>query len=191
MPQPERDGLHGVRVALLEARMGTELAELVRRYGGVVRSAPAVREAPLDCADAVGDFLTAPGSARPPCVRISHRRRRGRALTRGRAPESAAVRSRSPAERNNRLPRTKADGGFAAIWPETACINGVALYQQRDAGCDGSHRSGWRGSHRRPLRRARRGARRRSSPERSCTERTIAIRMAIARRHRPAAGSRS
>ncbi len=38
--------------------MGTELAELVRRYGGIVRSAPAVREAPLDCADAVGDFLT-------------------------------------------------------------------------------------------------------------------------------------
>ena len=38
--------------------MGTELAELVRRYGGVVRSAPAVREAPLDCSNAVADFLT-------------------------------------------------------------------------------------------------------------------------------------
>ena len=57
MSQPERDALHGVHVALLEARMGTELAELVRRYGGVVRSVPAVREAPLECADVVADFL--------------------------------------------------------------------------------------------------------------------------------------
>lgn len=38
--------------------MGTELADLVRRYGGVVRSAPAVREAGLDCVDVVADFLT-------------------------------------------------------------------------------------------------------------------------------------
>lgn len=38
--------------------MGSELAELVRRYGGVVRSAPAVREAPLDCAGIVADFVT-------------------------------------------------------------------------------------------------------------------------------------
>jgi len=53
----ERNGLHGVRVALLEARMGTELAALVQRYGGVVRSAPAVREAPIDCADIVAEFL--------------------------------------------------------------------------------------------------------------------------------------
>jgi uroporphyrinogen-III synthase len=37
--------------------MGTELGELVRRHGGVVRSAPAVREAPLDCADVVSEFL--------------------------------------------------------------------------------------------------------------------------------------
>ena len=37
--------------------MGTELAELVRRHGGVVRSAPAVREAPLDCSAVVSDFL--------------------------------------------------------------------------------------------------------------------------------------
>jgi len=54
---PKRDGLRGVRVALLEARMGTELAELVRRHGGAVRSAPAVREAPLDCSAVVSDFL--------------------------------------------------------------------------------------------------------------------------------------
>jgi uroporphyrinogen-III synthase len=44
-------------VALLEARMGTELAELVRRHGGIVRSVPAVRETPVDCAEAVRDFL--------------------------------------------------------------------------------------------------------------------------------------
>lgn len=37
--------------------MGSELAELVRRYGGIVRSAPAVREAPLDCAEVVSEFL--------------------------------------------------------------------------------------------------------------------------------------
>jgi uroporphyrinogen-III synthase len=56
--QQRRDGLRGVRVGLLEARMSSELAALVRRYGGVVRSAPAVREAPLDCADIVADFVT-------------------------------------------------------------------------------------------------------------------------------------
>jgi uroporphyrinogen-III synthase len=47
-----------VRVALLEARMGTELAALVQRYGGVVRSTPAVREAPLDCGDIVAEFVS-------------------------------------------------------------------------------------------------------------------------------------
>jgi len=55
--QPKRDGLGGIRVALLEARMASELADLVRRYGGVVRSAPAVREAALDCTEIVADFL--------------------------------------------------------------------------------------------------------------------------------------
>jgi uroporphyrinogen-III synthase len=55
---PKRDGLHGVRVALLEARMGTELAALVQRYGGVVRPTPAVREAPLDCGDIVAEFVS-------------------------------------------------------------------------------------------------------------------------------------
>ena len=58
MSPPKRDGLNGVRVALLEARMGTELAALVQRYGGVVRSAPAVREAPIDCADVVADLVS-------------------------------------------------------------------------------------------------------------------------------------
>lgn len=36
----------GARVALLEARRGSEIAELVRRMGGVPRSAAAVREVP-------------------------------------------------------------------------------------------------------------------------------------------------
>jgi uroporphyrinogen-III synthase len=38
--------LDGVRIALLEARRSTELAELVRRLGGDARPAPAVREVP-------------------------------------------------------------------------------------------------------------------------------------------------
>jgi uroporphyrinogen-III synthase len=37
--------------------MGTELAELVRRHGGIVRSAPAVRESALDCSEVVARFL--------------------------------------------------------------------------------------------------------------------------------------
>ena len=38
--------LHGARVALLEARMNTELAELVRRLGGTPVPVPSVREIP-------------------------------------------------------------------------------------------------------------------------------------------------
>ena len=40
--------LRGARVALLESRLGSELAELVRREGGEPVCAPAVCEAPLD-----------------------------------------------------------------------------------------------------------------------------------------------
>ena len=39
--------LEGARVALLEARMSSELANLVRRYGGEPFGAPAVREEAL------------------------------------------------------------------------------------------------------------------------------------------------
>lgn len=42
--------LGGARVGLLEARLSSELAELVRREGGVPVCAPAVREAPVDVA---------------------------------------------------------------------------------------------------------------------------------------------
>ena len=44
-------------MALLEARMAGEMADLVRRYGGSVRSAAAVSEQPVDCADVVSDLL--------------------------------------------------------------------------------------------------------------------------------------
>ena len=40
----------GARIGLLEARLSSELAELVRREGGVPVCAPAVREAPVDVA---------------------------------------------------------------------------------------------------------------------------------------------
>jgi uroporphyrinogen-III synthase len=44
-------------VALLEARMSSELATLIERAGGVPYSVPAVREAPLDAREAVEAFL--------------------------------------------------------------------------------------------------------------------------------------
>jgi uroporphyrinogen-III synthase len=44
MPSPLRLG--GIRVAVLEARRGSELAELVRRFGGEPYAVPAVRETP-------------------------------------------------------------------------------------------------------------------------------------------------
>lgn len=44
------NGLAGKRIALLEARLGSELARLVERYGGLPYHAPAVREATMDCA---------------------------------------------------------------------------------------------------------------------------------------------
>ncbi|MDP8999441.1 MAG: uroporphyrinogen-III synthase, partial [Myxococcota bacterium] len=45
--------LRGVRIALLEARMESELASLVRRHGGVPLCVPALREVERDCADDV------------------------------------------------------------------------------------------------------------------------------------------
>lgn len=59
-PEPEEarpGGLGGARVALLEGRMGAELAQLVRRHGGVPVLAPAVREVPLDAAAAVQSMI--------------------------------------------------------------------------------------------------------------------------------------
>jgi uroporphyrinogen-III synthase len=51
--------LQQVRVAVLEARMSGEMADLVRRYGGMPVSVPAVREVPLSCASEVAEFVDA------------------------------------------------------------------------------------------------------------------------------------
>jgi uroporphyrinogen-III synthase len=50
--------LNEARVALLEARMSSELAMLVTRQGGVPLCAPAVREATLDAGAAVATLLS-------------------------------------------------------------------------------------------------------------------------------------
>jgi uroporphyrinogen-III synthase len=49
--------LRGASVALLEARMSRELADIVTRYGGSPHSVPAVREAPLPPSDQITVFL--------------------------------------------------------------------------------------------------------------------------------------
>jgi uroporphyrinogen-III synthase len=52
--------LNGLRVALLESRLSTELSELVRRFGGLPYAVPAVREVPrLDTIPAFIDALIA------------------------------------------------------------------------------------------------------------------------------------
>jgi uroporphyrinogen-III synthase len=51
--------LKGARVAILEARMGTELASMVERLGGAPYSAPAVRETPLEQPDDIAAFVDA------------------------------------------------------------------------------------------------------------------------------------
>lgn len=55
--------LRGTRVAILEARMGTELASLVERYSGVPYWVPAVREVERDRRDEVGRAITWLGGA--------------------------------------------------------------------------------------------------------------------------------
>ena len=49
--------LRGARIALLEGRMSSELADLVRRHGGEPYCVPAVREASLECADQVAALM--------------------------------------------------------------------------------------------------------------------------------------
>jgi len=51
------DGLNGVRVALLEARMSEEMSDLLARQGAIPRAVAAVREDPIDCAAPVAAFL--------------------------------------------------------------------------------------------------------------------------------------
>jgi uroporphyrinogen-III synthase len=50
--------LRGTRVAILEARMGTELASLVERCSGVPYCVPAVREVERDCRDDVARAIS-------------------------------------------------------------------------------------------------------------------------------------
>jgi len=50
-------GFSNARVALLEARMSSELADLVRRFGGEPYSVPAVREVTLDAGEEVSSFI--------------------------------------------------------------------------------------------------------------------------------------
>src|SRR5579884_3446570 len=53
------ESLKGVRVALLEARMTGELADMVRRQGGEPYSVPSVRETPVECREEVSTFIDA------------------------------------------------------------------------------------------------------------------------------------
>src|SRR5919199_1596836 len=49
--------LKGIRVALLEGRMSSELAGLVQRHHGEPYCVPAVREIPLECEEQVAHFI--------------------------------------------------------------------------------------------------------------------------------------
>ncbi len=49
--------LKGIRVALLEARMSGEIADMIRRYGGEPVCAPALREASLESKEEVTTFI--------------------------------------------------------------------------------------------------------------------------------------
>lgn len=51
------NGLKGKRIALLEARLGTELGRLVARHGGEACSFPALREQPVEAADEVAALI--------------------------------------------------------------------------------------------------------------------------------------
>ncbi len=50
-------GIKGACIALLEARMSSEMADLVRRYGGAPYSVPAVREVPVESGQEVSRFI--------------------------------------------------------------------------------------------------------------------------------------
>ena len=49
--------LEGKRVGALESRMAGQLGDLIRKRGAEVMSAPALREAPVDCAEMVGELI--------------------------------------------------------------------------------------------------------------------------------------
>lgn len=60
MPTPGTTiSFHGLRVLSLESRRGTELAALIKTYGGQAIQAPALREIPLESNTAALDFAAA------------------------------------------------------------------------------------------------------------------------------------
>jgi uroporphyrinogen-III synthase len=50
--------LHGKRIALLEARLGSELARLIERHGGIPAQFPALREHTLEATDEVAALIS-------------------------------------------------------------------------------------------------------------------------------------
>jgi uroporphyrinogen-III synthase len=50
-------GIQGATIALLEARMSSEVADMIRRYGGKPYCAPAVREMPVNSQEQVSAFI--------------------------------------------------------------------------------------------------------------------------------------
>ncbi len=59
MPSSDAINFRGLRVLSLESRRGTELATLIRTYGGEPIEAPALREIPLESNTAALDFAAA------------------------------------------------------------------------------------------------------------------------------------
>ena len=59
MPQDATKSFQGLRVLALESRRGTELAALIRNYGGQPIEAPALREVPLESNPAALEFADA------------------------------------------------------------------------------------------------------------------------------------
>lgn len=59
MPTPDAINFRGLRVLTLESRRGTEMATLIRTYGGQPIEAPALREVPLASNPAALDFAGA------------------------------------------------------------------------------------------------------------------------------------
>ena len=57
MPTPDDRALEGLTVLAFESRRASEMEALIRRFGGVPLSAPALREVPLETSPQAEDFL--------------------------------------------------------------------------------------------------------------------------------------
>ena len=75
--------LRGCRVGILEARLASEAAALVRRHGGVPVAAPALREEPFPAGPAVAAFLDELSAGRIGLVGVADGRWRDGRLPRG------------------------------------------------------------------------------------------------------------